>query len=53
MQYSGALLNEILGPESPKQLSTLLDDRLSPQALSEEYDYLVKHPGYEMPYGRA
>ncbi|OFO21845.1 hypothetical protein HMPREF3056_08015 [Corynebacterium sp. HMSC056F09] len=53
MQYSGALLDTMLGPKSPTSLATLLDDRLSPQALTVEYDYLVEHPGYEMPYGRA
>ena len=53
MQYSGALLNEILGPESPKELAVLLDDRLSTKALTTEYNYLLAHPGYEMPYGRA
>ncbi|WP_070743807.1 DUF2891 family protein [Corynebacterium sp. HMSC074C01] len=53
MQYSGALLNKVLGPESPTSLAALLDDRLSPQALTVEYNYLVEHPGYEMPYGRA
>ena len=30
MQYSGALLNKVLGPESPTSLAALLDDRLSP-----------------------
>lgn len=53
MQYSGTLLNEILGPESPKELSALLDDRLSTEALTTEYNYLLAHPGYEIPYGRA
>ena len=53
MQYSGALLNKVLGPKSPARLTALLDDRLSPQALTVEYNYLVNHPGYEMPYGRA
>ena len=53
MQYSGALLNKVLGPESPTSLAALLDDHLSPQALTVEYNYLVDHPGYEMPYGRA
>lgn len=53
MQYSGVLLDTMLGPKSPTSLATLLDDRLSPQALTIEYKYLVEHPGYEMPYGRA
>ncbi|MFG6303886.1 MULTISPECIES: DUF2891 family protein [unclassified Corynebacterium] len=53
MQYSGALLNKILGPESPKELAALLDDRLSAEALTTEYNYLLARPGYEMPYGRA
>ncbi|MTD92055.1 DUF2891 family protein [Corynebacterium hiratae] len=53
MQYSGVLLDSMLGPESPTGLATLLDDRLSPQALTVEYNYLLEHPGYEMPYGRA
>lgn len=53
MQYSGTLLNKILGPESPKELSALLDDRLSTEALTTEYNYLLAHPGYEIPYGRA
>lgn len=53
MQYSGVLLDTMLGPHSPTSLAALLDDRLSPQALTAEYNYLVKHPGYEMPYGRA
>ena len=48
-----ALLNKVLGPESPTSLAALLDDRLSPQALTAEYNCLVEHPGYEMPYGRA
>lgn len=53
MQYSGVLLGTMLGPKSPTSLAALLDDRLSPQALTVEYNYLVEHPGYEMPYGRA
>lgn len=53
MQYSGVLLDTMLGPESPTSLATLLDDRLSAEALTVEYNYLLDHPGYEMPYGRA
>ena len=53
MQYSGVLLDTTLGPESPAELAALLDERLSPNALAVEHEYLTQHPGYEMPYGRA
>ncbi len=53
MQYSGVLLDTTLGPESPAELAALLDERLSPKALTVELEYLTQHPGYEMPYGRA
>ena len=53
MQYSGVLLDTTLGPESPAELAALLDERLSPNALAAEHEYLTQHPGYEMPYGRA
>lgn len=53
MQYSGVLLDTTLGPESPAELAALLDERLSPNALAVELEYLTQHPGYEMPYGRA
>ena len=44
MQYSGVLLGTMLGPKSPTSLAALLDDRLSPQALTVEYKLPCRTP---------
>lgn len=55
MQYSAVwlLAEEEISPEARKRLHDILEQRWDKHALQVEYDYLLKDPSFEQPYGRA
>ncbi|MCG7252850.1 DUF2891 family protein [Corynebacterium pseudodiphtheriticum] len=55
MQYSAVrlLAEEEISPEARKRLHNILEQRWDKHALQVEYDYLLKDPSFEQPYGRA